>query len=228
MLGLNQYCISVEHSVFGKSSGEKKEMESFDETGSIRQTAAYPRYATELSRLRTFDEWPKQLKQKPDQLADAGLFYTKRSDRVVCFSCGGGLSAWEDDDDPWEQHALYNDRCQYMQLIKGESYHDEVVTKLAAARIAKKFGKSLNEVWPSSETISPPISAIADDNQMCCSKWTNKLNEHKKCKICFENEYNTAFIPCGHIIACAKCASSVATCPMCRKAFTNIAKVYFP
>lgn len=74
----------------------------------FRRILEFPEYAIEMDRLQSFNEWPKSMKQKPEQLSDAGFFYTQKGDRVICFSCGGGLREWEeDDDDPWEQHALW-------------------------------------------------------------------------------------------------------------------------
>lgn len=73
----------------------------------------------ETARLRSFDVWPKSMKQTPKKLSDAGFFYTKTGDCVICFSCGGGLCDWDEEDDPWEQHALWHSKCDYLQLIKG-------------------------------------------------------------------------------------------------------------
>uniref|UniRef100_A0A336KV49 CSON000011 protein n=1 Tax=Culicoides sonorensis TaxID=179676 RepID=A0A336KV49_CULSO len=36
-----------------------------------------------------------------------------------------------------------------------------------------------------------------------------------------------AFFPCGHIIACVKCASSVTKCPYCSQPFVKVMRVYF-
>lgn len=66
----------------------------------------YPNYAIEAKRLESYEDWPKFMKQKPKELSDAGFFYTGKSDRVKCFSCGGGLKDWEAGDEPWEQHAM--------------------------------------------------------------------------------------------------------------------------
>ncbi|GBP63407.1 Death-associated inhibitor of apoptosis 1 [Eumeta japonica] len=44
---------------------------------------------------------------KPEDLADAGFFYTGRSDKTLCFYCGGGLRDWKDNDNPWEEHAVW-------------------------------------------------------------------------------------------------------------------------
>lgn len=55
----------------------------------------FPEYAIYESRLKTFEHWPKALKQRPEQLAEAGFFYGGNGDRCVCFHCGGGLNNWE-------------------------------------------------------------------------------------------------------------------------------------
>lgn len=36
------------------------------------------------------------------------------------------------------------------------------------------------------------------------------------CKICSENRVTTAFLPCGHLAACVKCAPALKKCPICR------------
>lgn len=90
----------------------------------------FPEYVIERARLRSFDEWPKVLKQTPEQLSAAGFFYTQREDRVICFCCGGGIRAWEEHDDPWEQHALHYGKCDYLKLMKGPEYVASVKEKL--------------------------------------------------------------------------------------------------
>lgn len=99
----------------------------------LRTIPDYPEYVVERARLHTFDEWPSKMKQTPQQLSDAGFFYTQKDDRVICFCCGGGLRAWEEEDDPWEQHALYYGKCEYLQLIKGSEYVVSVKEKLKVA-----------------------------------------------------------------------------------------------
>lgn len=55
----------------------------------------YPNYAIYDNRLLSFAEWPRSMKQKPADLADAGFFYTGKGDQTLCFQCGGGLKDWE-------------------------------------------------------------------------------------------------------------------------------------
>lgn len=84
---------------------------SYDECGS------YPMYRLAEVRLKTFDTWPKSLKQRPEQLVSAGFFYSGQSDLVVCYSCGLYLFEWETDDDPWEEHKkLTKKECQHLKL----------------------------------------------------------------------------------------------------------------
>lgn len=197
------------------------------------QRPDYPGFTIEAVRLRTFKDWPKSMKQTPEQMSDAGFFYTQLSDRVICFSCGGGLRQWTETDIPWEQHAVWYSKCNYLQLMKGQEYIEQ---------IKKKFDKNENDETNGDEP-SPTTSSQQEDelngnngNSNChsppCqnenSDETTELNESRLCKICYVNEYNTVFLPCGHIIACAKCASSQTKCPMCRKPFETIARIFLP
>ena len=101
------------------------------------------------------------------------FFYTKLSDRVICFSCGGGIHAWEDDDDPWEQHAIYFGGCEYLRLMKGEHYHDEVMTK----SLMKDFGILLTEDdLPNGSRLSAALRSAASNLSTinkCCDNNNN-------------------------------------------------------
>ncbi|KAH8395283.1 hypothetical protein KR222_008192, partial [Zaprionus bogoriensis] len=246
----------------------------------------YPEYAIETARLRSFEDWPRTMKQRPEQLAEAGFFYTGVGDRVRCFSCGGGLKDWDNNDEPWEQHALWLSHCRFVKLIKGQLYIDAV--REAAAEDAK-CGTGLASLASSSSSgYCSSTNSIASSTNSCASTDTilcrpaassaavatqpeaaaegdvaptaasriyqrivahgctesgaakvasNSVSnapaaaacipEEKLCKICYSAEYNTAFLPCGHVVACAKCASSVTKCPLCRKPFTDVMRVYF-
>lgn len=41
--------------------------------------------------------------------------------------------------------------------------------------------------------------------------------EKSLCTICYDQELSTAFVPCGHVIACQLCARQLHECPMCRR-----------
>jgi hypothetical protein len=46
------------------------------------------------------------------------------------------------------------------------------------------------------------------------------------CKLCYEAECDAAFIPCGHVTACVKCAGRCKQCPVCRQPYHDIMKLY--
>lgn len=187
----------------------------------------FPEFAIEAARLRSFDDWPKTIKQKPQQLSDAGFFYTQKGDRVRCFSCAGGLRDWDENDDPWEQHALWFSNCEYLKLMKGQEYIDTIKAKQQKAdaeKNASALSSSSQESVASAESTSTSHPALAERDE---SSPENKLCESRLCKICYSSEYNTAFFPCGHVIACTKCASSVTKCPLCRKPFERVMRVFF-
>ncbi|XP_055909111.1 death-associated inhibitor of apoptosis 1 [Eupeodes corollae] len=228
----------------------------------------YPEYAIEAARCRSFAEWPRTMKQKPKELAEAGFFYTGVGDRVNCFSCGGGLKDWDENDEPWEQHAQWFSKCRYLKLIKGQGFIDAVIAK--CNRAAEKTQEALSttassagsdaenqecsssiHTQTSEQNVPASVSATAtiasattnvataatstggldrdllQRSDSCNNSDKRIIPEEKLCKICYAAEYNTAFLPCGHVVACTKCASSVTKCPMCRKPFKDVMRVYF-
>lgn len=85
-------------------------------TGDVSQIyPAHLQFATYLSRLKTFHDWPVALNQKPEKMASAGFFYTGEGDKTKCFFCDGGLKDWEKDDIPWEEHAQSFPNCQFVK-----------------------------------------------------------------------------------------------------------------
>jgi E3 ubiquitin-protein ligase XIAP len=95
---------------------------SYDECGTGRRRnsraedmMAYPKYKLMSQRLSSFKTWPTAMKQKPQDLAHAGFFYSGHSDVTICFSCGLLVGTWEDDDNPWVEHKkLLETECNYL------------------------------------------------------------------------------------------------------------------
>lgn len=154
-------------------------------------------YRHQQSRIESFKDWPKSIRQRPEQLSDAGFYYTGKGDKVRCFSCSVELKDWEENDDPWEWH----EKCDYVQLIKGDNF-------------VREMERKRNE---SVASTSQPREKSDDKDE----------EGSRLCKICYNAEYNTIFLPCGHVIACAKCASSVSACPACRQSFEKVKRIYF-
>ncbi|KAG7323198.1 hypothetical protein KOW79_012900 [Hemibagrus wyckioides] len=88
--------------------------------------AAYPEMEPEDMRLTTFSSWPSSSSIQPDTLARAGFFYTGHSDNVKCFFCDGSLRNWEPGDDPWQEHAKWFPRCEFLIQSRGREYISNV------------------------------------------------------------------------------------------------------
>lgn len=53
-----------------------------------------------------------------------------------------------------------------------------------------------------------------------------KMVSALQCKICYENEANTLFLPCKHNIVCQKCANDLALCPICQATIEQSILIY--
>ncbi|KPM06453.1 baculoviral IAP repeat-containing protein 3-like protein [Sarcoptes scabiei] len=60
-----------------------------------------------------------------------------------------------------------------------------------------------------------------DDNRMQSTKID------LTCSICYERQIQVVFIPCGHQLACLKCAMQIDVCPVCRNRITSKLRTYF-
>ncbi|XP_072267766.1 E3 ubiquitin-protein ligase MYLIP isoform X5 [Pyxicephalus adspersus] len=55
-----------------------------------------------------------------------------------------------------------------------------------------------------------------------------KLKEAMLCMVCCEEEINSAFCPCGHMVCCEGCANQLQSCPVCRASVDHVQHVYLP
>lgn len=182
---------------------------------SVTVPPTHPHYASEAERLKTFYNWPNGLSVRPEALAEAGFFYTGFSDKTRCFYCNGGLTSWIDGDIPWEEHARWMYRCPYVNLVKGKAFVEKVNSRPSLDYTEKLKNDTERE------------SKIAAKHTQKAQTSTTDIDEAMLCKICHQNEQNVCFVPCGHVIACAKCALALNACPVCRSAFTHITRLYY-
>ncbi|XP_070170327.1 uncharacterized protein [Polyergus mexicanus] len=90
----------------------------------------YPEYASYDARLRTYEMSPKILSRTKEEFAAAGLFYAGNYDQTLCYYCGGKLTFWKLEDDPWEHHAKWFNHCPYLHMVKGTDYINRVTKKI--------------------------------------------------------------------------------------------------
>ncbi|PSN55309.1 Death-associated inhibitor of apoptosis 1 [Blattella germanica] len=180
----------------------------------INQSRApdHPAYNTYEARLHSYDSWPKSLKQKPDKLSEAGFYYT------------GGLKDWEENDDPWVEHALWFPKCLHVVLIKGTKFIDDVHLSKASKPPVKDIPEPASTCASSSSAASTSTASPSTEQE---SKSEVKvLDDARICLICFQEERGVLFLPCGHLVACVKCAPSLSTCAVCRQPFSGTVRAF--
>ncbi|KAI8522832.1 hypothetical protein RHMOL_Rhmol13G0027300 [Rhododendron molle] len=76
-------------------------------------------------------------------------------------------------------------------------------------------------------------AAKRQDNEGSDGKTGNGSDSTKKdrlipdlCVICLEQEYNSVFVPCGHMCCCTVCSSHLTNCPLCRRRIEQVVKTF--
>ena len=77
----------------------------------------YPSFMSCKDRIKSYKEWPEQIRQKPKDLSKSGFFYQGYGDRVTCFACGVTLKNWSVNDNPEFEHKKWSLNCPYLDLI---------------------------------------------------------------------------------------------------------------
>lgn len=170
-------------------------------------------------------------------LADAGFFWSKTSDCVICFCCGISIGNWEFKDHPWVEHSRLKGLCFYVQL------NQEIVSKYAdrytadaircvAKWVTSNISETLMQLYPYSSVKNALFQRYEEEKMMFesfeegCEKVevsttreiSNDIQEILKCKYCLKTFYyiSVVFLPCGHLLTCSRCALRFDKCPKCQ------------
>ncbi|XP_053396571.1 baculoviral IAP repeat-containing protein 7-like [Mercenaria mercenaria] len=129
-----------------------------------------PEYKCYEVRLSSFSGWPQYLTQRPEALAEAGLYYTGSEDHVRCFMCDGGLRHWDTEDDPWTEHCRWFPACQYAREKKGEEF-------IALVQASAEYNEEETETTTQGEIAGseaqmtlrdPEFRAVLDEHKNAC------------------------------------------------------------
>ncbi|CCU56356.1 inhibitor of apoptosis 3 [Mythimna separata entomopoxvirus 'L'] len=160
----------------------------------------HPKYKTEVYRVKSFKDWPPSISQKPEDLAEAGFFYTGLSDKVKCFYCDGGLKDWKAGELPWKEHARWYDKCEYVKIVKGLDFIQRVMSEACV---------------------------VKNEENVVEIKEEKEVEYSKLCKICYLDEYNVCMSPCGHVF-CGKCSININNiCAICRQKCDSKIKLHY-
>lgn len=78
------------------------------------------------------------------------------------------------------------------------------------------------------ETRPVASSSSSSESSMLLSSSTSSPSpsDSRLCKICYTDEMGVVFLPCGHLVACVKCALSLTTCAVCRQPVTATVRAF--
>ncbi|XP_045196868.2 baculoviral IAP repeat-containing protein 7-B-like isoform X2 [Mercenaria mercenaria] len=138
----------------------------------------HPEYQSYQVRLSSFSRWPQSLLQRPEQLAEAGLYYTGLEDYVRCFACDGGLRKWDPEDDPCIEHCRWFPDCPFVRKQKGDQYIG-LVQSTKAIENQKTLGTEEaaahtspgNDITGELERLTlkdPELNAVVDEHREAC------------------------------------------------------------
>ncbi|KAG5567616.1 hypothetical protein RHGRI_002978 [Rhododendron griersonianum] len=89
--------------------------------------------------------------------------------------------------------------------------------------------------WAFSRVLAAAAKRQRQDNESSDGKAENgsESDSSKKdrlmpnlCVICLEQEYNSVFVPCGHMCCCTSCSSHLTNCPLCRGRIEQVVRTF--
>lgn len=172
----------------------------------IEERIKHPEFKLMSQRIKSFETWPVGIKQRPQELAEAGFFYSGQSDLTICFSCDVHLSQWEPSDNAWVEHKKHaTEDCDFLKIN-----HETV--KLNEEKI-KEFKKLPKVEDTSDETSDSPVQEVPFESL---------------CKICLERKSSVLFLPCKHVAVCGLCVFGIEKdCPICRTPIDETINLYY-
>lgn len=193
----------------------------------------------EVNRYKTFisNNWKYQELVKP--LVESGFFYTNKEDITKCAFCGIEIKNWSLELNPEALHKKMSKYCeryleynfsQYNQRLKTfERWNLKNIQKEKLAESGFIFlgykdatqcfkCKIKLEEWKEDDEPDLVHKSLSKDCEFLKTKNNSKqsLGEKFICNICLENEKNTCFLPCAHVVCCLDCCINVSkSCPVC-------------
>lgn len=146
--------------------------------------------------------WPLNAPITPEEMVEAGLFYTGTKDKVRCAYCRGILYNWTRGDNAFTEHKRHFPKCAYVTMKMKE--------------------ESSNTIQQSSQ-----IPSLSDKDRFRILEIENlELRRTHFCRICNMKESNLMFLPCRHLVTCQKCGYKIKVCSICRVGIVGYLNIF--
>ncbi|ACI28802.1 agip101 [Agrotis ipsilon multiple nucleopolyhedrovirus] len=157
-----------------------------------------------------------------EQLAKNGFYYYGKKVEIRCSSCHIIIVKLNRHDNAQHIHRRWSPECEFNvpSAPKWEDLDDDD---------DGSGGDNVNLLYPklpeSDDTIvnfGPSTSTTT----MTTTTAAPTTRDDIMCKICFERERDTCFMPCRHVSTCSECAKRCKVCCICREKITNRLEVF--
>ncbi|AIZ48648.1 iap-2 [Agrotis segetum nucleopolyhedrovirus B] len=155
-----------------------------------------------------------------EQLAKNGFYYYGKKVEIRCSSCHIVIVKLNKHDNAQHIHRRWSPECKFNMpsAPKWEDFDDDdgdngghnADVHFLYPKLPENDDTMVN-FGPSTSTTTTTSISPRDDIM---------------CKICFERERDTCFIPCRHVSTCSECAKRCKVCCICRQKITDRLEVF--
>ncbi|ACI47459.1 IAP-2 [Spodoptera litura nucleopolyhedrovirus II] len=183
-------------------------------------------YKSEALRKQSFRKFKASRAHYQDNLetlAKNGFYYYGKKLEIRCSSCKLVIVKLNAGDDVHLIHAQHSPNCHFTAAAPSAPNWDDVEDNdRDYAHIYPDLSALNNNNDTNNDIIADgDISIFSDD------KVTNITSDDDiMCKICFERERDTCFLPCRHVSTCSECAKRCKVCCICREKIKNKLEIY--
>ncbi|CAF4799446.1 unnamed protein product [Rotaria sp. Silwood1] len=180
----------------------------------------YPSYSSIEKRIKSFtSDWsyPSGTLLSNQMMAEAGFFYLGQ-DTVCCYYCGNLLQDFEPRDCPFDEHATFYPRCDFIQNVRGPDYVNQIISE------CERIPQGRFKIEVRGEQI---IKRIIYDKSRATQRKTGRAPVNRKslfpsrsfsldiasseltddaCLLCDANPATHAYDPCQHSPMCEECS----------------------
>ena len=133
-------------------------------------------------RIQTFTNWPHSISVPPNDLAEAGFYFTGNKDVVQCFCCSVVVEQWDLCDIPVEEHLKYSPECSFAKAVaqrKMQGKRHCTPQAQSTAKLVNSYEQRLVAFknWPQDAPVSAQDLAMA-------GFYSTGLGDEVKCFSC--------------------------------------------
>ncbi|QNV47889.1 inhibitor of apoptosis-2 [Alphabaculovirus altersperidaniae] len=153
-------------------------------------------------------------------LAKNGFYYYGKKIEIRCSFCKVKLN--NDNNAIDDVHGHHSPNCHFNAPSAptwediDENIYDDVDYKHIYPNLSVELGVA-------GKNNDDAISIFSDDK---ANSFATANVDDIMCKICFERERDTCFLPCRHVSTCSECAKRCKVCCICREKIKNKLEIY--